>query len=94
MTTNCFFTFPTIYFALRAEAVLNETDRSFSFKMVPVPRVISSSCGTALRCGCQDIDAVKEILAKYDVQWENVHHIEEKEFRLPGFLGRKKGDSK
>ena len=94
MAISCYFTFPTVFFALRAESVLNENKTISDFKMVPVPRSISSSCGTALRCCCQDIDTIKNILASHDVQWEDVHQIEEKALRLPGFLGRKKGDAK
>ena len=69
MAVNCYFTFPTVYFALRAEAVLK--DSGCSFKMVPVPRAISSSCGTALRCPCEEIDAIKEVLENNKVQWDN-----------------------
>jgi len=50
MNNYCYLTFPTTYFALRSEAVLQETP--LDFKLVPVPRSISSSCGTALRCSC------------------------------------------
>ncbi|NLC12186.1 MAG: DUF3343 domain-containing protein [Firmicutes bacterium] len=89
MAVNCYFTFPTVYFALRAEAVLK--DSGCSFKMVPVPRAISSSCGTALRCPCEEIDAIKEVLENNKVQWDNVHLLQEEEPRprSRGLLARK-----
>ena len=41
MVNYCYLTFPTTYFALRSEAVLQET--ALAFKLVPVPRSISLS---------------------------------------------------
>lgn len=69
MDGYCYLTFPTVYFAIRTEAVLRET--SFSFKLVPVPRSISSSCGTALRCSCADLTAIRETLTQANVSIEN-----------------------
>ncbi|HHX87711.1 MAG TPA: DUF3343 domain-containing protein [Firmicutes bacterium] len=72
----CYYiTFPTVYFALRAEALL--TGRPFTFKMVPVPRAISSSCGTALRCSCQDAKMITDFLKQKHVEFESVHRLAE-----------------
>ncbi len=60
MAYSCYITFPTTYFAIRAESVLKNDD--YSFKMVPVPRSISSSCGTALRCSCEELAVIREKL--------------------------------
>jgi hypothetical protein len=79
MATHCYFTFPTTYFAIRAEQLLK--GQPFLFKMVPVPRRISSSCGTALRCACGDVEAIGRLFVEYGLETEGVHAIEEKELR-------------
>lgn len=66
MNIYCYLTFPTTYFALRSEAVLQET--SFTFKLVPVPRSISSSCGTALRCFCAELTAIMNTLQQSGIE--------------------------
>ncbi|HOB29701.1 MAG: DUF3343 domain-containing protein [Dethiobacteria bacterium] len=66
MNNYCYLTFPTTYFALRSEAVLQETP--LDFKLVPVPRSISSSCGTALRCSCADLAVIKSTLEKSGIE--------------------------
>lgn len=87
MASYCYLTFPTTYFVLRAEAVLQET--TLSFKLVPVPRSISSSCGTALRCSCADLDAIKSALEKAAVEIEGCFELAEKE-RPNGLAVRRK----
>ncbi|NMD42982.1 MAG: DUF3343 domain-containing protein [Firmicutes bacterium] len=62
MENYCYLTFSTTYFALRSEALLRET--TLPFKLVPVPRSISSSCGTALRCSCTDLATIRETLER------------------------------
>lgn len=73
MTVNCYFTFSTTYFAIRAEELLGRG--LFSFKMVPVPRRISSSCGISLRCSCSDAEAIKEIFVQNRVEYQGIHHL-------------------
>ena len=63
MAVYCYLTFPTTYDAIRAEKLLQQ--KSYPFKMVPVPRSISSSCGTALRCACSDSRAIKDYLVSW-----------------------------
>ncbi|HAA33715.1 MAG TPA: hypothetical protein DCD97_00215, partial [Firmicutes bacterium] len=48
MTKKCYFTFPNTHQAIRAEKALAK--ENLEYKMVPVPRSISSSCGIALCC--------------------------------------------
>ena len=76
MTVYCFFTFPSTYQAIKAEKVLSRT--SWEFKMVPVPRSISSSCGTSLRCLPQDAEAIRKIFVEESIEMEGIHEIEEK----------------
>ncbi|MGM0688610.1 MAG: DUF3343 domain-containing protein [Bacillota bacterium] len=81
MANNCYITFPTTYYAIRAESLLRK--HTYSFKMVPVPRVISSSCGTALRCSCEDIVTLRNILIQNELQLESIYKIEEAGLRTP-----------
>ncbi len=76
MSVFCFFTFPNRYLSLRAERVISETNCSFT--MVPVPRVLSTSCGIALRCACEDAKIIRDRLRAKKVIYESFHRIEEK----------------
>lgn len=76
MIVLCYITFTTPYYAIRAEKMLKD---SYSFKMVPVPRSISSSCGTALRCSCEDLEAIKDLFKECSVEYEDIHQITERE---------------
>lgn len=86
----CYFTFPSTYNAIRAETLLKST--RYSFKMVPVPRSISSSCGTALRCRQEEVEPIEEILQTGGVSIDGCHRVETKEFNLTGLIRRKKGE--
>lgn len=90
MSFSCFITFPTTYYAIRAEKVLSTSN--LIFKMVPVPRSISSSCGTALKISCEDVELVKNILLKEHVECEEVHKIEDntKNFSLKSIFKKEK----
>ncbi len=81
MASSCYITFPTIFYAIRAESILK--DQPYSFKMVPVPRSLSSSCGTALRCGCQDILSIKDLLLQNDLELEGFYRLEEEGLKSP-----------
>ncbi|MBM4236370.1 MAG: DUF3343 domain-containing protein [Firmicutes bacterium] len=81
MATNCYVTFPTIFYAIRAESLLKQKD--FTFKMVPVPRSISSSCGTALRCACPDLSKIRQYLADHQTEMEGLYQLEEDGFKMP-----------
>ncbi|HAP32555.1 MAG TPA: hypothetical protein DCQ14_05850 [Firmicutes bacterium] len=60
MEHYCYFTFSNTYQAIKAEKLL--TGEKWRYKMVPVPRRISSSCGTALRCALPDGEEIKVFL--------------------------------
>lgn len=79
MTFNCYITFPTIYYAIRAENVLKK--HAYPFKMVPVPRMISSSCGTALSCPCAELKVIKDSLEQDKVELENFYRIDEADLK-------------
>jgi len=81
MVSSCYITFPTTFFAIRAESVLKK--QPYAFKMVPVPRVISSSCGTALRCECADLASIKEYLLQHNLELEGFYKLEEEGLKTP-----------
>ncbi len=81
MTYSCYITFPTTFFAIRAESTLKK--ESLIFKMVPVPRTISSSCGTALRCDCEDIESIKDTLIQNELELEGFYRLKEEGLKTP-----------
>ncbi len=82
MSYSCYITFPTTYFAIRAESLLKKGPHRF--KMVPVPRSISSSCGTALRCSCEDLPALRKCLLEKQLEMESFYRLEEKGLTIQG----------
>ena len=87
MARYCYITFSTTHYALRAEALLKSSP--LEYKMVPVPRSISSSCGIALRCLCPDRPQVERLLKENGVETEGSYEIEEKDFSLPRLFSKK-----
>ncbi len=81
MATNCYITFSTTFYAIRAESVLKGSP--YKFKMVPVPRSISSSCGTALRCVCSDLADIKGCLVENELELEGFYQLEECGLQIP-----------
>lgn len=71
MKAYCYITFPTTFSALHAESILKKTD--LSFKMVPVPRFISSSCGIAIRCYNNDVEHIRNIFCAGSVKYQDFH---------------------
>ncbi len=86
-----YFTFPTTYYALKAEKVVLEQKGEGHAKMVPVPRKISSSCGTALRCCSNEKDIIEELLNTHQVSIEGIYRLEEEKINLKNLLRIRKG---
>jgi len=59
--------------AIKAERVLLR--QGFSVKMIPTPRQLSSSCGTAVRCLWEDEGSVRAALKAGGVEWEGIHRL-------------------
>jgi hypothetical protein len=74
-TKICYFTFATTHLAIRAEKEI--LSRNLEFKMVPVPRSISSSCGTALRCLPKVAPAIRSSLEDASIEFEGFYEIVE-----------------
>ncbi len=81
MAYSCYITFPTTFYAIRAESILKQ--ESTAFKMVPVPRTISSSCGTALRCSCDEIGKIKYTLLQNELELEGFYRLKEEGLKTP-----------
>jgi hypothetical protein len=56
--------------ALRAEKLAKEA--RLRVKLIPVPRQLSSDCGVCLRCESTDVGAVRSLLEKAKVQFEQI----------------------
>ena len=72
---RAYFTFPSTFQAIKAEKALTGGKREF--KMVPVPRSISSSCGMALRCQPEDAEAIRIFLLETQVETDGYFELEE-----------------
>jgi hypothetical protein len=81
MSAYCYITFPTTYYAIRAESVLKGSP--YNFKMVPVPRAISSSCGTAIRCICSDLAQITSYLIDINLELEGLYQLENCGLQIP-----------
>ncbi len=81
MAYSCYITFPTTFFAIRAESVLKL--EGIKFKMVPVPRSISSNCGTALRCDCEVLATIRTFLLGQGLELERLFKLEEIGLKTP-----------
>lgn len=68
--------FPSIHFALRAEKLLKE--KGIPYKLIPVPRHISSDCGVCLRIAWEEKEEVLTLLAQEEVKIDGIHLLENK----------------
>ncbi len=66
--------FPSIHFALQAEKLLK--GRGIPFKLIPVPRHISSDCGVCLRIPWEEKDEILTLLTREGVKIDAVHLLE------------------
>ena len=73
MEHYCYFTFSSTYQAIKAEKLL--AGEKWRYKMVPVPRRISSSCGMALRCPPPDGEEIKVFLQAAGVSVEGSYEL-------------------
>jgi hypothetical protein len=64
-------TFKSVSFAMKVEAALKKHD--IQFKVIPVPRSISSSCGLCVRFFKEDLDRLKDIIEKNSLVYENIY---------------------
>ena len=63
--------FTSYYFADKADKVL--TAQGVQFKLSPVPKEISESCGMAIRIAPELIDSVKALLKENHISPSHIH---------------------
>lgn len=73
-------TFPSTFFAIRADRALSR--HQIRHQIVPVPRMLSSSCGSALRFEPALRDQVLEVLTQEGVEIEAEYLLGEQEGKL------------
>ena len=66
-----YMTFKSVSYAMKMEACLKEYD--IQYKVIPVPRSISSSCGLCLRFYKDDMDKLKSIVEKNSLAYEKIY---------------------
>ena len=73
----CVITFHNTHHSLIFEKELKQ--RSFKVRLMPVPRQVSSSCGTAAEFPCHLKDDILNICHEEDIEVDEVHKIEKKD---------------
>ncbi len=68
--------FPSIHFALRSEKLMKE--KGISYKLIPVPRHLSSDCGVCLRIPWEKKEEVLALLAQAKVKVDGAHPLPDK----------------
>ncbi|HOG16245.1 MAG: hypothetical protein A4E73_00979 [Syntrophaceae bacterium PtaU1.Bin231] len=53
--------FPSVSHALTAEKILKK--EGLSFKLIPLPKHISSDCGICIRCPASSMEKIVQVLA-------------------------------
>lgn len=76
MEDYCVITFQITQHALIFEK--NMKDLGYSIKLMPVPRQISSSCGTAAKISCEQKEEILNICNEKNLPLEGFHKIEHK----------------
>jgi len=66
-----YMTFKSVSYAMKVETALKKCD--IKFKIIPVPRSISSSCGLCVRFYKGDMDDFKTIIAKNNLVYDNIY---------------------
>jgi hypothetical protein len=71
LETYCVASFPSVSHALRFEKLMNSLQKPI--KLIPVPRIISSSCGIAARFPQEELDKITAHVVSGEVEVENIY---------------------
>jgi hypothetical protein len=71
LETYCVASFPSVSHALRFEKLMISLQKPV--KLIPVPRIISSSCGIAARFPQEELDEITALVASGAVEVEKVY---------------------
>lgn len=66
-----YMTFKSVSYAMKVEAALKK--HNVKYKIIPVPRSISSSCGLCVRFYKNDLDVLKTIIASNSLIYDNIY---------------------
>lgn len=69
----CVITFPSIYQALNFEKLLKK--HNITVKLMPVPRELSSSCGSCGKIDCESKDMVLELCNNNGIEIDDFHRL-------------------
>lgn len=78
-------TFHSTYHALNFEKALKSVN--MEVKLIPVPRDLSSSCGSAAKFNCQDYTHIQRLVEDHGIEVDEMHEREEDQ-KQPGLLER------
>ena len=71
MKEYCLITFKSITFAMQFEKLMKSN--SIEFKLIPVPRSISSSCGMCGKFDNNNKDIILELCDKNNIIYDNIY---------------------
>ncbi len=66
-----YITFKSVSYAMKFEAAIKNYD--IAVKIIPVPRSISSSCGLCCRFDLSDVDELKSIMEKENLEYDSIY---------------------
>lgn len=66
-----YMTFKSVSYAMKAEAELKKSE--IKYKMIPVPRSISSSCGLCARFYKDDMNKLNVIIEKGSIDYDKIY---------------------
>lgn len=66
-----YMTFKSVSYAMKVETALKK--HNVEFKIIPVPRSISSSCGLCVRFLKKDLELLKTIISENNLVYENIY---------------------
>ncbi len=66
-----YMTFKSVSYAMKAEAVFKKNN--LNFKIIPVPRSISSSCGLCIRFHKEDSDKLISAINNNNLEYDNIY---------------------
>lgn len=68
------FTFYTVSEVLKFEKVLKENN--ISVKLMPVPRSLSTSCGTCALTENNDLNEIKKLIEEKKLVYDEIHELQ------------------
>ncbi|NLM05858.1 MAG: DUF3343 domain-containing protein [Tissierellia bacterium] len=76
MKEYCIFTFESVGESITFDKKVKAL--GYKSKLIPAPREVSASCGTAARVDCDKEEELKEIARKEDIHYNGFFKIEKK----------------